>query len=94
MVFIQDLTSLNDLTHELISKRQALSNLFGCAHQQINRCQSIQFVEYLDCLLCWPPFERHHYEQINIGVGPRMPIRMRAEENDLLRMKVASDLLA
>ncbi len=47
----------------------------------------------LDRLSVGRTFKRHDHQQINIGVPLRLAVRVRAEENDLLRMKLARDLI-
>jgi hypothetical protein len=85
---------LQDFADERIPHCQPSRYLLRCSNEQIERQARFDSASDSDCLSVGCPLEGHDHEQINIRVPLRSAIRVRPEEDDLLRTELACNLVA
>src|SRR5437773_11384517 len=92
VLFIKNFSLGKRFSGERIELRIGASNLAGPSYEQINWESRVRRGENLDGFGQLPSAIIHHNHQIHIRILVRRAIRVRAEQNDLLRREFLSDL--
>src|SRR5438034_10320106 len=93
VLFIKNFSLVEGLSGEWIELRIRASNLAGPSYEQINWELRVRRGENLDGFGQLPSAIIHHHHQIHIRILVRRAIRVRAEQNDLLRRELFGDLV-
>src|SRR5262245_28631723 len=90
-LFIKDLSQRHDRLHELIVQLEALADKVGSANQKIEGEGMIHGRANPHRLRVYV-LRRHDDEHVNIAVDVRFAIGVRAEKDNLVRLKAFGDL--
>ncbi len=91
--YINNLTFFDDINQKPIVHFQALLKVLRRVNDQVQPEHNIQTTVDFQGLFDFPQRRVHDDQHIHIAFGARVPARIRAEQDDLLRLEVLHDLL-
>jgi hypothetical protein len=88
--FIQDLAPSENISDEAVAYGQAFVDLLGSEDEQVQWKARPDASANPHDLLDVGASKRHDDQQIDVGISRGLPVCVRTEEDDLLRVKLAS----